>query len=187
LAKAALQTMIALLAGINVGGNRKVPMADLRALATKLGYSQVETYIASGNLVFRTTQTPVECEVALEAAIEKKLGFFVDVVVRTAAEWSALAKLDPLAPLSATQGSLAYLLLTKKPHLPTAVKAIRERAAAGERVEERPGALFIHYPKGAGTTKLSPAFLDKAAGSKVTARNWNTVLALEAMAAKHAG
>mgnify|MGYP002372376888 CR=1 FL=1 len=84
--------MVALLRGINVGGNRKVPMADLRALGESLGLKSVATYIQSGNLVCVSSLTPEEVEAGLERAIEKHFGFEVPVIVRTGDQWAAYAR-----------------------------------------------------------------------------------------------
>lgn len=84
--------MAALLRGINVGGNRKVPMAELCAIATKAGLSEVRHYINSGNLVFDAgTRKSAQVEALLERAIEKRFGFHVDVIIRTATQWKKYA------------------------------------------------------------------------------------------------
>src|SRR5689334_15994643 len=78
-----MTSAIALLRGINVGGHRLVPMADLRAVAQSIGLADPKTYVASGNLMFRTDKSPATAGTQLERAIEKRFGFAVDVIVRT--------------------------------------------------------------------------------------------------------
>src|SRR5262245_16850824 len=112
--------MIALLRGINVGGNRKVPMAELRQIASEAGLEEVETYIQSGNLTFATTQTPAAAEAALEKAIEEKFGFAVDVVVRTAAQWARYAAGSPFPDAAKERPNILHLGLSKKPPAPDA-------------------------------------------------------------------
>ena len=78
---------IAFLRGINVGGHSKVPMADLKACFADMGYSNVKTYINSGNVIFTADDTDVrELEMAIEAALEKTFSFAITVVVRTMME-----------------------------------------------------------------------------------------------------
>src|SRR5688572_3125009 len=90
--------MVALLRGINVGGNRRVPMKELHSIAVKAGLKQVETYINSGNLVFDAGNLSAEDIAALlEKAIQKHFGFPVDVVARTEKQWKSYASRRPFA------------------------------------------------------------------------------------------
>jgi uncharacterized protein (DUF1697 family) len=175
------QRMVALLRGINVGGNRKVPMPVLVELATAEGFTEVRHYINSGNLVFSAGGAPAVVEAKLQAAIEKRFGFFVDVVVRTAAQWEAYAKARPFPQSQVDRPHLVQLGLSKRPPLPGAVEALEERATAGERLKLVGDGLWIDYPAGIARTRLTPAAVDKAVGSTVTARNWKTVCALAAL------
>jgi uncharacterized protein (DUF1697 family) len=170
-----MTTFVALLRGINVSGHKKVPMAELRTLAEKLGYANVQTYIQSGNLLFTDGGTAQACESGLEGAIAQHFGFAVDVVVRTAEKWPTYVKGNPFPEASQTEPNLVMMSLAKRPPSPDAVAMLRERARDGERIELAGEALWVHYPGGAGKSKLSPALLDRAAGSPVTARNWRTV------------
>ena len=90
-----MTTYIALLRAVNVGGTGKLPMADLRAMATELGYSKVRTFIASGNLLFDSPLSEAEVKAALEARLEVYAGKAVSVFVRTAAEMAAVSAANP--------------------------------------------------------------------------------------------
>lgn len=171
---------VALLRGINVGGRNKVPMAELRELAGRLGWGEVETYIQSGNLLFRAPGEPPELERTLEGALERRFGFAVPVVVRSRQAWAGYVAGNPLVEASRAEPKLVHLALAKRPPASGAVEGLRARAADGERIEGVGDALWIHYPQGAGRSKLTPALFDRLAGSPVTARNWNTVLELAA-------
>lgn len=177
---AASERCVALLRGINVGGNNRVPMAELRELAVELGWSDVETYIQSGNLLFRGPGELPTLEAELEAAIERRFGFAVPTVVRSRRAWAAYVAGNPLVEASRVEPKLVHLALAKRPPAAGAVEALRARAADGERIEGVADALWIHYPQGAGRSKLTPTLFDRLAGSPVTARNWNTVLELAA-------
>src|SRR3954468_14393721 len=88
---------VALLRGINVGGNKKVPMARLRELLQGLGYTEVATLLQSGNAVFTSKEkSPAKVVKQLEAAIAEEFGFEVSVVVRTRDEVAAAIKANPL-------------------------------------------------------------------------------------------
>ena len=169
--------MVALLRAVNVGG-RKLPMAELRALCARLGWAEVATYIQSGNVVFTATGKPAALEAELENAIEARFGLDVPVVVRTAEQWAKLAAGDPFPKEPPNR---VMLLLSKAPPAEGAEAAIEARAVAGERVRRSGDALWFHYPEGAGTSKLTPALIDRAVGSAATARNRNTVMKLKEM------
>jgi uncharacterized protein (DUF1697 family) len=169
--------MVALLRAVNVGG-RKLPMAELRALCAGLGWSDVATYIQSGNLVFAAPGTPEEIEEKLEKAIEQAFGLDVPVIVRSRAEWAKYPGLNPFPEAAKDEPAKLHLLLSKRPPAEGAAEAIEARAKAGERVRQAGDALWIHYPEGAGTSKLTPSLIDRATGSPGTARNFNTVLKL---------
>jgi len=166
--------MVALLRAVNVGG-RKLPMAELRALCAALGWEDVATYIQSGNVVFSSGMTPAEAEAALEGAVAKVYGYDAPTIVRTRAEWAELAAGNPFAEAAKTEPNRIQLLVSKDRVKPGAAEAIMAKARAGETVKEAPGALWFHYPEGIGTSKLTPALIDKACGSPTTGRNYRTV------------
>jgi uncharacterized protein (DUF1697 family) len=167
--------MIALLRGINVGGNKLVPMGELRKLAIGLRFGNVATYIQSGNLVFTTTLAAATAEAALEKAIAAHFGFCVDVVVRSGRAWLRYAAKSPFADAEEARPNLLLLGLAKRPLKPRAAEALRPFTTAGERIEAVRDALWIDYGASIGRSKLSPVVLDRAVGSTVTARNWRTV------------
>lgn len=178
MAPMAKPVQLALLRGINVGGNKKVPMEELRSLAEAAGYANVKTYINSGNLMFRAADPREELEATLEQAIAKKFGFTVDVVVRSLDEWEQYAKKSGFPDAEKARPNLLHLAVAKAPIAKGAAEALERVAKDGERVKALKDALWLDYADGVGRSKLSPAVLDKHAGSPVTARNWNTVLKL---------
>ncbi len=176
-----MDRFIALLRGINVGGRTRVPMAELRALCVELGWGRVETYIQSGNLLFEAEGGPRTLEDALEAGLSRRFGFAPAVMVRSAAQWHRLVAANPLPEASLAEPQRVLMGLTKRPPAADAAIALQARAGAGESVASAGGALWFHYPAGVGTSKLSPALIDRLAGSPLTARNWRTVMKLEEM------
>ncbi len=173
-----MTSRIALLRGINVGGNRKLPMADLRALAAEMGLANARTYVASGNLVFDSEDSPAALEKKLEAAIEGRFGFAVDVIVRTGKEWAAAADSNPFPEESRAAPNLVMIVVGKQPPDEDAVAALRARAGPNEKVERVGEAIWIWFGDGAGRSKLGT-------GPRTgvwTSRNWRTVQALREMA-----
>lgn len=171
-----MQTFIALLRGINVSGHKKIPMAQLRELCGGCGYLDGQSYIQSGNLIFKSADpSPAAIELALEKAIAAQFGFTVDVLVREAQKWPALLSGNPFPQAAAAEPNLVMMGLAKRPPHPGAVAALRERAKHGERIESAGEAIWFHYAKGVAGSKLSPALIDRLVGSPVTARNIRTV------------
>lgn len=168
---------VALLRAVNVGG-RTLPMAELRALAREIGWADAETYIQSGNLVFSAEGPRGGIEGALERAIAERFGIDVPAIVRSAAEWRAYPRANPFAEETEKEPGRVMLVLSKQAPAEGAERAIEAKAAAGERVRRAGDALWIHYPEGAGRSKLTPALIDRAVSSPSTARNVRTVLAL---------
>lgn len=170
-----MAVLIALLRAVNVGG-RKVGMAELRAACKAGGLGAVKTYIASGNLVLRGE--PEDAEELLEALIQRRFGFDVPVIVRTAEQWATYVTANPF-PVPATQApSRLFLAVSKALPSRGAAEGLTGRAMKGEVVARCRDALVLHCPEGIGSSKLTPGLIDRLVGSPTTLRNWNTVLAL---------
>lgn len=165
---------VALLRAVNVGGTGKLPMADLKRMCEEAGFSRVETYIASGNVVFDAAKTEAEIRAALEAALTAYAGKPMDVLVRTGAEMAAVRDANPF--LDAPANRVVALFLDAAPP-PDILDTITARA--DEEVGVGTRELYIHYPSGQARTKL----VFKGMGV-ATARNINTVARLAEMAAQ---
>jgi uncharacterized protein (DUF1697 family) len=172
--------MVALLRAVNVGG-RKLPMAGLRTLCGELGWDEVATYIQSGNVVFAAKGEPEAIEAELERAIAGRFDLDVPVIVRTAAEWAKLAAGNPFAEAAKDEPNRLQLLVSKKPPNRDAAEKLMARAQGGESVAPAGDALWFHFPEGVGTSRLTPALIDKACGSPSTGRNYRTVVKLKEM------
>ena len=176
--------VIALLRAVNVGGTGKVPMGELTKVLTKLGFTGVKTLLQSGNVVFACKEkSDAKLEATLEAAVLKAFGVTTDFYVRTAAEWDAIIAKNPF-PAHANDDPGRYVVMTFK-DAPTAaaVTALRAAIAGTETIEAVGKQLYMYYPDGQGDSKLTAALIAKHLGLKGTARNWNTVLKLQAAAA----
>lgn len=169
-----MTSYIGLLKGINVGGHRRIAMADLRTALTDAGLDAVRTVLASGNVVFEATRTDgAALEARLETALTEGLGVTTHFMVRDAAEWSAMIAANPF-PDVAEQVPSRLLVLVMKTHVdrPTAT-AYLEAYEGPERIEIVGREVFIHYPDGQGASALSLTRFGNG-----TARNWNTVVRL---------
>lgn len=162
---------VALLRGVNVGG-RQLKMADLKAMADKLGYKNARTYIASGNLLFVTGAAEAKVKEQLQAALKSHFGKPVEVMVRTAAEMKAVADANPFAE---EPGNRVVAIFFDEAQSDEVIASARnvddERLALGRRE------IYVHFPSGQGRSKLK--FGGKALG---TARNMNTVAKLAELA-----
>lgn len=173
---------VALLRGINVGGRNTIPMRDLRTLCLDLGWADVRTYIQSGNVIFHAEAAASALEDQLERAIKRIFGFAVPVLVRPNGAWPVYLEGNPFPQECEAEPNLVLLALSKRPPNPAAVAELSQRAENGEQVAQIGEALWIHYPSGAGRSKLSPGLLDRLVGSSVATRNWRTVLKIHELA-----
>ena len=172
--------MLALLRGINVGGNRKVSMSELQSVAVEIGFTKVETYINSGNLVFESRKlSAAKASEQLEKAIEKHFGFPVDVVVRTAKQWNTYASENPFPKAADSRPNLLMIGLPKLPLAKNTFEILVERSAKNEQIKIVNDVIWVDFANGSGKSKLTPLWFEKASGSPVTLRNWRTLLKLE--------
>lgn len=178
-----MNRFVALLRGINVSGRNRVPMADLRPLCETLGWSAVRTYIQSGNVVFEAKGEGASLEAALETAIQTRFGLAIPVIVRSAKQWPAYVSGNPFPQAAEAEPNRLMLCLSKVKPAGDCADMLQARAKDGEQVRLVGDAIYIHFPDGAGSSKLSPSLIDRLVGSPVTARNWRTMLTLQEMLA----
>ncbi|HTS98891.1 MAG TPA: DUF1697 domain-containing protein [Streptosporangiaceae bacterium] len=185
-----MPTHVALLRGINLGGNKKVAMADLRQVVTSLGHADVATYIQSGNVVFSTGQSDTAAlALALEEVIAQALGVQSRVVVLSREELAQVARDNPY-PDEPNHRALHAIFLSREP----GPEVAQQVAAAQDQVAGKGSrdtaqvigrTIFLHTPDGYGRSDLAAALVklgqrrtDTVTG---TARNWATVTKLLAM------
>jgi uncharacterized protein (DUF1697 family) len=163
---------VQLIRAVNVGG-AKLPMADLRDIATGLGATDVSTYIASGNLLCSPPGDPAEFDRALEQAIAARFGYFREVISRSPAELTASVAAHPFA-VDEAKFHHVYFLLTAP--TPAQIDALLSRELP-ESLAVIGRDLHISYPpaSGSASSKLTPALIAKTLGSHGTGRNLNTV------------
>ena len=171
-----MTTQIALLRGVNVGGNGKVKMDALRALCGEMGLQNARTYIQSGNIVF---QGPPDAGTRLEKEIARVFAIRTFVVTRTLAEMRKAVERNPFPDVDGKK--LVLIFLQGTPSV-AAVEKVMQMGIAPEEVRIHGSEMYIHYPLGQGVSKLPMAKVEKTLCVQGTGRNWNTVLALLAMA-----
>jgi uncharacterized protein (DUF1697 family) len=174
---------IALLRGVNVGGNQMVAMADLRGLLESLGFTEVRSLLQSGNLVFDSAdRTGADLQTLLETVVHENLGLRTDIFVRSLEAWRALIAANPFPEFAeADPGHLLTVFLKDAPDKKD-VGALRAAITGPEIVRAESRQLYACYPDGIGRSKLTNGLIEKKLGTRVTGRNWNTVLKLGAMA-----
>jgi uncharacterized protein (DUF1697 family) len=171
----AVYRYVALLRGINVGGHHLVKMAELRTVFEELGHTHVETYLQSGNVVFRASSSKVAAVTAtLEAAFAARFGFATPIVLRTRAELAAIATRHPFLAHEADHAKL-HVIFVATPPPPAALAKLPASVPPDQFVVDGREA-FIWYGDGAGRSKLKFDL-----GVPMTARNWRTVINVLAM------
>ena len=169
---------VAFLRAVNVGGTAMIAMAELKALAEDIGLAEPKTLLQSGNLVFDAEgKTAAAIEKLLEREIARRLGVETDVMVRTARELKATIARNPFPKEAKSDPSLLHVRFLKTPAGAAAVASL-SRAIKGREVVKGAGSeVFIYFPDGAGTSKLTNAVIERHL-ARGTSRNWNTVTKL---------
>lgn len=176
---------VALLRGINVGGNKLVDMATLRAVLTDLGYADVRTYLQSGNAIFSSDISAAGgagAAAAIEDAIVGQFGFGCRVVVRTAAELDAVKAADPLLGLLGNPSRHLVGFLAAPPE-PDGAQRLTDGDYGDDVLRIVDEHLYLWCPNGITGSPFGKLNFDRILGVAVTMRNWNTVTKLAEMAA----
>lgn len=173
---------VALFSGINVGGNRIVKMAELRAFFEELGFSDVATYVQSGNAVFRAQGNAATLTKQIEAAFEKQWGFHSRIMVRDLSWFERLVSENPYPELAAEHTKLHAYVLEREPTADEAAR-LAEKCTGPEQFEIKGDVLYLKAPDGLGKSAFAN-ILPRVLKVPGTARNWRSVLALLEMAGK---
>jgi uncharacterized protein (DUF1697 family) len=170
-----------MLRGINIGGRRRVPMAELRALLGGAGHREVVTHLQSGNVVLSSDASTAELERAVAALIAERFGFEVPVVGRTGAELAAVLERDPLGAVATDprRHQVSFLAAPIAEATRVRLEAVR---AKSERLVVDGREIYAWHPDGVAGSKLWNALAGAGLGVTATARNWSTVTALARLA-----
>jgi uncharacterized protein (DUF1697 family) len=165
-----------MLRGINLG-KRQLKSAELKASVESLGFTDVKTLLASGNVVFTADETdPAALEQALHDALFKATGLKSEIFVRSPEEMAAVAAADPFPDATSERPSFVVVSFHRKPVDLAAVAKLAESHGGPERMRAIGRELYIDFPEGQARSVLHPAMSKAKLDSVNTARNWNTVL-----------
>ncbi|HEV2617277.1 MAG TPA: DUF1697 domain-containing protein [Candidatus Acidoferrales bacterium] len=180
-----MAVMISMLRGVNVGGHNKIKMDELRKVYESLKLRDCQTYVQSGNVVFRTEERDLAAlRERIERKIEARFGFRPDVIVRTSDQLRDAIARNPFAGRRGIEpGKLLVTFLANEPGAEARAKVLAMKFAPEElRLGGRE--LYIYFPNGMGQTNLSWMAVVKALGTTGTGRNWNSVTKMLEMAEK---
>lgn len=170
---------VAFLRGINVGGHRKIKMTDLAAIFSAMGHRDVRTLLASGNVIFSSTEIDEKrLTAAIQDALHSELGYPVDVILRSMDYLRALVIRDPFAPFARQPGQRYVTFYREQPHAAGFTFPAERPENAVTLVALDDGDLFaIGHPLPEGRHGDYSTYA-KAFGAVSTTRNWNTVVKL---------
>lgn len=175
---------VVLVRGVNVGGHNKLPMSEFRDLLIALGLTKVATYLQSGNAVVTAAQrSPSQLAIRISEALREEAKLDVKVLVVAAKRLRQILDENPMADLDDDPTHLHVAFLEGKPPA-SRVKLLNPEKFAPDRFEVVKDVVYLHYPSGAGRSKLDPGKAFAPLGVWATARNWRTVQQLSEMAGK---
>lgn len=175
-----MNTYIALLRGINVGGNNKLPMKELRALLESLGLFKIKTYIQSGNVVFQSERSDRDqLSKEMTAAIEKEHGFAPAILLLDQHELAAAMAANPFPQATDEPKTLHLFFLDPAPKDPD-LSVLEELKTATEEFQLVNKVFYLYAPDGIGRSKLAEKF-GRGWKINITARNWRTVCKIKEM------
>jgi uncharacterized protein (DUF1697 family) len=180
-----MAVVISMLRAVNVGGHNKIKMDALRALYESLKLHNPQTYVQSGNVVFRTGEKDlVRLASRIKAGIERDFGISSDVIVRTTAEFRDVIARNPFAARPGIEpNKLIVNFLASEPGAEGREKVVQMKTHPEElRIDGRE--LYIYFPDGMGRSKLPIAAIERALKTPGTSRNWNSVTKLLEIAAE---
>ncbi len=174
-----MATFISLLRGINVGGLRKIRMADLRAAYEALGMTSVATYLQSGNVLFHSKMRGA-AKVArlIEEQLDARFGFDVTVLIRTPVEFERIIEANLFADQAKKDPTKVHVAFLAARPSASALRTLADIDTGGDEFIVERDSIYVYCPKGAARTKLTGALFERKLEVAATARNWRTVEAL---------
>lgn len=175
-------TYIALLRGINVGGKNRLPMDELTRMFEAVGCDSVRTYIQSGNVVFVAKPSLSQSlQEDLEATVSARVGTDIPVILRSVEELSQVAEANPFAGETQDFRTLHVGFLADRPTASRVSSLDPERSPPDEFVV-RGKEIYVRLPNGMARTRITTNYLERVLATRVTFRNWKTVVNLLNMA-----
>ena len=166
--------LVVFLRGVNLAGRNRVSMPALREALEDAGFTDVATYVQSGNVVLTSRRAAKRVGTDVERLLAKRFDLDIRVIVRTRAELAAIVKRNPLAKF-ATDPKLYQVTFLDSPLGADVVRKLEAVATDGERVKRVGREVYAWHPDGVGRSKLAVLLAGKGLGVTATARNWRTV------------
>lgn len=178
---------LALLRGINVGGNRIIKMADLKQMFEDMKFKNVSTYIQSGNVLFDTKeQEPRALQKKIEKALEQALGYSVDIYIRSKEEMKAIVEYDAFKKMNAGEDAKIYVAFLSDLPSEAQVKALEETNNDMDMFHVHKTEMYLVSNRKPGDVFNIDTPVKKILGLKNTSRNWNTTQKLYTLMTKEA-
>lgn len=179
-----MERYIALLRGINVGGKNKILKSELEGLFIGMGFSNVKTYIQSGNIVFDTSLiiSNSALESKIEAEIETKLNLEVPVIIRSAKEWQKIVEQNPFIPEMESEFVRFYVTFIKNLPQNENYEILNTLSFDPDKFVIHGSEIYLCYATKASDSKLTNNLMENKLKVMATTRNWKTVLKLLEMA-----
>ena len=180
-----MAVIISMLRGVNVGGHNKIKMEALRALYESMKLRDAQTYVQSGNVIFRTDERDIpRLAKRIEDGIERNFGFRPNVILRTGAEMREVVARNPFAKRRGIEPSKLLVSFLASDPGEEAREKVRQMKCDPEELRIEGRELYIYFPNGIGRSKLSLGVLEKTLKTPGTGRNWNSVTKVLEMAEK---
>jgi uncharacterized protein (DUF1697 family) len=180
------KTYITLLRGINVSGHKIILMDDLKVLFEKMDFEDVKTYIQSGNIVFKTTESLTDVELAqrIQQSISGRYNFYVPVVIRSREEMEKILANNPFLKEKEINTDWLHVTFLSDSPRQSDREAISKYDFSPDRFYLVRNEAYLYCPQGYGNTKISNLFFENRLKVNATTRNWKTVIKLVDLASK---
>ncbi len=180
-----MPVLISMLRAVNVGGHSQIKMEALRALYSSLKFENPQTYVQSGNVIFKTNERDLALIAKrIQQSIEKKFACRPEVIVRTAAELRSVIAKNPFAERANIEPNKLLVTFLASDPGKEARENLRKQKFAPEELHVADRELYIYFPNGIGKSKLPWSRLDKILQTPGTGRNWNSVTKMLEIAEK---
>jgi uncharacterized protein (DUF1697 family) len=174
---------IALLRGVNVGGNM-LKMERLRAMLAELGFEGATTYLQSGNVLFGAKGAPAGLAATIERKVSEATRLPVSVIVRTPAQLKRVIAANPFLKEAGVEQKSLHVTFLSGPASKAGLATLGKLQAGADRWQAAGAEIYLCCPNGYGRTKLNNTAIERALGLRATTRNWSTVTALHAMSVR---
>ena len=173
-----MKPLVSLLRAVNVSGQNKIKMADLKKSLEKAGFAQVRTYIQSGNIICRSKLTTESVSAKINQCIQQDFACDVDVFVFTLEQWQTLIKNNRFAKNKGVDLSKLHVMVLSQTPQASLLEKLAEADIGNDQFVLKDAVMYLYCPNGYGKSKLANSLLEKKLKLRGTTRNWKTVNAL---------